>query len=105
MPTTAPNHHPDVPLPAGAVEASQWEQRELPYRLINNAGQITTDHENWLDLDASCLRADGTIDEGRIMLPQVYVDGGDRGFNSDQARELASALLEAAAELDRWAGR
>jgi len=26
-------------------------------------------------------------------------------LNSDQARELAAALLEAAAELDRWVGR
>ena len=51
--------------------------------------------------------ADGTIDDGQIEGPNVYVyDLGEGGpLNSDQARELAAALMEAAAELDRWAQR
>jgi hypothetical protein len=45
--------------------------------------------------------------DGRISGLVVVADGEDRGFdlNSDQARELAAALLEAADEVDRWAGR
>jgi hypothetical protein len=42
-------------------------------------------------------------EDGAIDPPGIHVHGffGEE-FNSDQARELASALLEAAAEVDRW---
>jgi hypothetical protein len=47
--------------------------------------------------------------DGRIALeenepPRVHIEG-NVDLNSDQARELASVLLEIAAELDGWAGR
>jgi hypothetical protein len=45
--------------------------------------------------------ADGRIDDGRIKAATVY---SGRGLSSTQARELAAALLEAADDLDRWAG-
>ncbi|MCV7382194.1 hypothetical protein H7K38_26625 [Mycobacterium alsense] len=46
-----------------------------------------------------CQNADGSLDEFG-----VYVVGDD-WLTGDQARELAAALLEAAAELDGWATR
>jgi len=50
--------------------------------------------------------ADGRVDDGQIEPPHVYVsDLGDNGLTSTQGRELAAALLEAADEIDGWAGR
>ena len=46
--------------------------------------------------------ADGRIEEGRIKAATIY---SGRGLSSTQARELAAALLEAANDLDRWAGK
>jgi hypothetical protein len=40
-------------------------------------------------------------DDGSLDGPGIEVLTGDDHLNSDQARELASALLEAAAESDR----
>jgi hypothetical protein len=46
--------------------------------------------------------------DGRIYSesepPRVHIEG-DVDLSSDQARELSAVLLEAAAELDGWAGR
>ena len=35
----------------------------------------------------------------------IHVQGAWDGMNSDQARELAAALLEAATEVDGWSAR
>jgi hypothetical protein len=43
--------------------------------------------------------------DGSVEDVEAVVVGTDDGLNSDQARELADALLEAADEVDRWAGR
>jgi hypothetical protein len=42
-----------------------------------------------------------------VEAPHVYVFelGEANPLNSDQARELAAALLEAAAEIDGWVAR
>jgi hypothetical protein len=44
---------------------------------------------------------------GRAECPHIYVYDLDEGcpLNSDQAREFAAALLEAAALVDGWAQR
>lgn len=54
----------------------------------------------------SCIEFwDGSIDtDGEIELPALHLDGALTTLNSDQARELASALIEAAVEIDGWGG-
>jgi hypothetical protein len=59
-----------------------------------------TDH-NVVVLTVATQFADGRIEDGRIKAAAVY---SGRGLSSAQARELAAALLEAADDLDRWAG-
>jgi len=53
--------------------------------------------------------SDGTLDDGDMLsAPGIAIHDVDAGrpLNSDQARELAAALLEAAVEFDSWvAGR
>jgi hypothetical protein len=51
--------------------------------------------------------SDGSVDDGSGHEdPHVYAEtNSDSGLSSGQARGLAAVLLEAAAEVDRWAGR
>jgi hypothetical protein len=99
--TTTTNPRPDVTLPPGATHADSWQPDG--YRIIGgpDRGITDTDVSIWT---SAFQRSDGQIDvepeaaEG----PRVHVQG-DVDLNSDQARELASALLEAAAEIDAWA--
>ena len=94
-------------LPAGARAIGDWEADDpQPYRAIEAAHRKITDHR--LTVAPSAVQwADGSVDDGRIEGPHVYVYGLDEGcpLNSDQARELAAALLESAAEIDGWAQR
>jgi hypothetical protein len=78
----------------------------LPYRVVG-ADRGVTDHRVCVST-AAIQWADGSIDDGRMMArcPEL-LDGiteAISGLNSDQARELAAALLEAADELDGWSG-
>jgi hypothetical protein len=77
----------------------------MPYRVIFSAGRSVTDHK--VVVEAAAVQfANGWIDDGEIMTPSITVSNVDRnewGLNSDQAREPAAVLLEAADELDRWA--
>jgi hypothetical protein len=102
---TATNPLPEVAFPEGAT-ADQWEPGRImsehetrAWRLIHGAERLVTDHQAHVWLRA-IQYVDGSIDEVEIM-----VEVGDASINSDQARELAASLLEAAAEVDRWAGR
>jgi hypothetical protein len=46
--------------------------------------------------------ADGSIDDGRIEAPCISVDvAWEAGLSSEQARELAAVLIEAAGQIDR----
>jgi hypothetical protein len=98
---------PDVPLPAGATCADAWQSDEpQPSRIIEGTGRKITDHR--LTVSSTAVQwADGSIDDGRIECPHIYVSElhNDSPLNSDQARELAAALLEAAAEIDGWVNR
>jgi hypothetical protein len=51
------------------------------------------------------LRAQIVLVERSTFLSATVDLGESSPLNSDQARELAAALLEAAAEIDGWAGR
>src|SRR5258707_11144605 len=105
MPSTTTNPHPDVPLPTGAVFGDNWEGEPAERVIMGQNRSITdTDVVIWT---SAIQFADGRIqqDEGGASEPPlVHVDGGV-DLNSDQARELAAALIEAAAEVDRWAAR
>ncbi len=97
---------PGIQLP-GVREFDDWQPHyPVPYRAVVGTDRRVTDHP--VRVSPSAVQwADGSIDDGRIGSPSVYVfELGDLNpLNSDQARELASALLEAAAEIDEWAGR
>ena len=73
--------------------------RDAPLALdLSGTASHGTDHAH-VELRA-VQYADGSVADFELF---VY-DPSDNGINSDQARELAAALLEAAAELDGWAG-
>jgi hypothetical protein len=67
------------------------------FRLIHSADRQITDSRSCVRLCATQY-SDGSLDDLGI---EVF--GDDNDLNSDQARELAAVLLEAADELDRWA--
>lgn len=101
----------DPAPPIGADLVCDWETHikdHQPYRTICGADRHVTDHEATV-YSAVTQLADGTIEDSELAAPGVYVCQGDRDcldrLNSDQARELAAALLEAAAELDGWVQR
>jgi hypothetical protein len=93
----------DVALPAGAVFGDAWEGDDLkrivmgPDRGITDSGVIV-----WTSAVQS---AQGRITSEQPEPPQVHIEGGALGLNSDQARELASVLLEAADEMDSWSSQ
>ena len=72
------------------------------------ATRTLTDHPLGVSVRA-CQWSDGSLDDGGILsAPGIAIHDVDAGrpLNSDLARELAAALLEAAAEFDSWvAGR
>jgi hypothetical protein len=101
------NPYPDIAPPVGAEFADDWVG-EPPYRVIFGVDRTVTDHAARVYAVVVQL-ADGSIDEGLIEGPHVNITDGEgsgiEDLNSDQARELASALLEAADEIDGWAAR
>jgi hypothetical protein len=94
---------PDVPLPAGAVPVGGWDSGRIlsedetrAWRIIHSADRKITDNDGYVHLRATQY-SDGNLDDLGIRVLTA-----DDDLNSDQARELASVLLEAAAELDGW---
>jgi hypothetical protein len=106
MSTTTTTPHAHVALPAGAAAVDDWTpDHPQPYRIIFGVNRRITGHAAKGGTSA-VQWADGSVDDGRVEAPSVYVHGlGETTLNSDQARELASVLLEAAAEVDGWAAR
>lgn len=89
--------------PPGADHVGQWENDEPMH-----SGVILGTAQRIIDTDitvhaSACQWADGTLETG-IGQPTVTLMGV-YDINSDQARELASALLQVAAQVDGWAGR
>jgi hypothetical protein len=102
MPTTTTNPRPDIPLPPGAVFGDVWEGDD-PERVIMGLNRGITDSDV-IVWTTAIQRADGRVAPEQPEPPHVHIQTTwEDGLNSDQARELAAALLEAAAELDRWA--
>ena len=96
----------DVALPSGVVRVNAWEPDgdEAHYRFIVGPTRTLTDHPIRVSVHAFQW-SDGTLDDGDILsAPGIAIHDADASvpLKSDQARELAAALLEAAAEFDRW---
>lgn len=96
-----------VPLPLGAVAADDWQDDSpTPYRvLLGELRAIDGLDINRVSVQATAVQlSDGQVDDGsRYEPPLVYL--GDDGLSTAQARSLAAALLEAAAQTERWAQR
>jgi hypothetical protein len=98
--TTTTNPHPDIPTPSGIEMVCQGDLDG--HRDLFGFDRTVTDHAVRVYAFGS-QAPDGTVYDLGVYL----ADGENSGptLNSDQARELAAALLEAAAELDRWGGK
>lgn len=94
----------DVPLPPGAAFGDVWEGQP-PQRVVMGQNRAVTDADV-IVWTSAIQHLDGTLEktngDGREP-PTAHIDGGPMDLNSDQCRELAAALLEAAAEIDGWA--
>jgi hypothetical protein len=98
--TTTTTPRPDVPLPDEIEMVGEWDSDG--YRNVFGFDRSVTDHAVRVYSFGS-QASDGIIYDLAVHL----ADGDDPGphLNSDQARELAAALLVAAAEIDRWAAK
>jgi hypothetical protein len=96
------SHPQPVPPPVGAVFADIWEVEDPLQRLVIGAYRGVTGLVTHVWTSA-IQWADGGIAQ-QPDPPRVHI-GGDIELSSDQARELAAALLEAADEIDQWAAR
>jgi hypothetical protein len=104
MNTTARWSTPDVPVPAGAVRAEDWEPEryrvfEGEQRYINESISVWTH---------GLQHADGTIDDGTSReAPGIAISGvhWEDAIDAETARRLADLLVMAADEVDRWAQR
>ncbi|HEY2085220.1 MAG TPA: hypothetical protein VGH54_04165 [Mycobacterium sp.] len=121
--TTTPNV-PFVPLPPGVEDYDAWHDWNYEYRLIWGAAREVQSwpHDGHVGDERSIIVApcaaqlpDGSVatDERASNAPVIVLQGKNADgalrdlltVPASRARELASALLEAADELDGWAGR
>ncbi|MCW2654024.1 MAG: hypothetical protein JWR32_5000 [Mycobacterium sp.] len=114
-----PDGAPDVPLPDGVAVVDEWQEPSTSraYRcILGTSRTIRAEALSRWQQDGGqevVVRnhvtqfSDGSFDlTGRIERPGVTVTiDSDLGITSDDARRLAAVLIEAADELDRWAGR
>jgi hypothetical protein len=102
MSTTTTTPLPDVSPPHGFT-ADPWEDTTCrepnPWRLIHGPSRVVTDHEGAVRIRAV------QYGDSRVEDVEIMVWPNDDGPNSDQARELASALLQAADAIDGWTAR
>ncbi len=94
-----------VRLPAGAVEADEWQSGPPVYRVVfgvtrhvkGQHGAIGTVRPTAIQL------ADGTIDDGSSVEPPVVHVNLEPGYalTAAQTRDLAQLLVAAAAEADQ----
>jgi hypothetical protein len=105
--TTTTNPYPNIPLPAGADFAETWVRvgAEDAHRSVFGDSRAVTDSDVIVWTSVIQLWKGRLDTDGEIRPPAVCFDGHLGNLNTDQARELAAALLEAVAEVDRWAGR
>jgi hypothetical protein len=93
---------PQIPLPAGAVEASEWETEvsdsDETFRIAWGAEQAANDEVKVLS--SVCQLRDGSLKDFCVL---VVVDGHPGQLDSSEARQMAAYLLDAADEIDAWA--
>jgi hypothetical protein len=91
-----------VDLPARMAIFDIWQEGDpQPYRVILGKYRTIPGHAARVST-AAIQFADGSIDDGRLEPPNITLyDVQDERLSSDDARELAAVLLEAADELDR----
>jgi hypothetical protein len=94
--TTAPT----VPLPPGFVSAGDWQKSgsDKSYRLVFGADQTVTDHDARISTHAFQFEDGSIAIRWDSEAPSIAVLNGNRDtglwpLSSDQARELAAALL------------
>jgi hypothetical protein len=107
--TTTTNPYPDVPLPAGAIADDDawtlWENEARVFHgpdrvVLNGAAEVIAEVRT-----TGVQYADGSVDNGEDP-PTIDICLNLPGdLTAAEARELAAALLEAAAELDGWAAK
>jgi hypothetical protein len=93
---------PDLPLPAGATFVGDWDKHGMPVpcRFITFGERTVTDHPARVSPHAFRW-SDGSLACSGEEAPGIAIlDASVQPLNSEQARELASALLAGAAELD-----
>jgi hypothetical protein len=103
---------PSTTPPPGTEVAYPWQDDHIagqqPYRTVCGVDRHITDHDATV-YPAVVQLADGTIQDDHESSPGIYVCQSGRDalhkLNVDQARELAAALLDCVAELDRWVQR
>ncbi len=100
-----------VAPPPGADLVCEWEDNidgQPSWRSIFGADRLITDTKIRVYPTVVQL-ADGSIEDSGLSAPHISISNNEcdtlNGLNSDQARELAAALLECAAELDGWVQR
>ncbi|AFM16999.1 hypothetical protein Mycch_2216 [Mycolicibacterium chubuense NBB4] len=96
-----------VALPPGAYTQDTWQAAEpQPYRIILGGDRTIAGHRAVVSPSA-VQWADGSVDDGRTEAPHVYAFNLEESnpLTTDQARELAAALLAAADEVDGWVAR
>jgi hypothetical protein len=101
MTSTITRPAPEPPVPVGAALVAAWEYDQpmpsrpffgVPRSISGRTIVVGATGHQW---------ADGSIDS----VASIEIIGHLHGLTSDQARELASALLQAADELDGWVAR
>ncbi len=101
MTQTLPDRTAALPVPPGAELVGDWDIEG--YRDVFGADRTVTDHAIRVYTTAS-QNIDGVLYDVAVQI----ADGerpGPGPLNSDQARELAAALLAAAAQIDGWVSR
>ena len=94
----------NVGLPE-AAQADPWQDNNgQRFRVIYGTCRGITDRPDVILFPSAVQLADGTVDNGDSVEPPVlYIEvQAERGLTAVQARALATALVNAAAQLDRW---
>jgi hypothetical protein len=92
---------PSVPLPPGADYLDDWEGdgSEMPYRFTSTTHTPFLD--DYVNVWTSVVQyADGTIDDGRIQAPSVFIS--DWPIPNEKVRELILVLQKSLALVEEW---
>ena len=92
------------PIPEAAQVDAWQDNNGEQFRVVYRTPAGIADRPDVTLFLSAVQLGDGTIDNGDTLEPPVlYVEVQDgRGLTAVQARALSTALVNAAAELDRW---